>query len=185
MWGPEFKHQNLLPSPKKKKKKPTQSEEEWIIADRWWLTLVILAAWEADIQKIMGPGHHRQDVHKTPCHSSEGGKPKIGGSWSKASLGKKWDLISKIIRGQRAGGMAQAVECLPSKEKALSSNLSIFFFHFSFIIHMCIQGLVHFSPLTPPPPLSPSISEMRERERERDLPSVFTYPRPVTVCSSD
>jgi hypothetical protein len=29
----------------------------------------------------------------------------------------------------------------------------IFFFHFSFIIHMCIQGLVHFSPLPPPPPI--------------------------------
>jgi hypothetical protein len=25
----------------------------------------------------------------------------------------------------------------------------LFFFHFSFIIHMCIQGLVHFSPLPP------------------------------------
>jgi hypothetical protein len=31
-----------------------------------------------------------------------------------------------------------------------------FFFHFSFIIHMCIQGLVHFSPLPPPPPLPPT-----------------------------
>jgi hypothetical protein len=44
-------------------------------------------------------------------------------------------------------------------EAALYSNLTvkgqgsknIFFFHFSFIIHMCIQGLVHFSPLPPPP----------------------------------
>jgi hypothetical protein len=32
-----------------------------------------------------------------------------------------------------------------------------FFFHFSFIIHMCIQGLVHFSPLPPPPPLPPTL----------------------------
>jgi hypothetical protein len=31
-----------------------------------------------------------------------------------------------------------------------------FFFPFSFIIHMCIQGLVHFSPLPPPPPLPPT-----------------------------
>jgi hypothetical protein len=31
-----------------------------------------------------------------------------------------------------------------------------FFFHFSFIIHMCIQGLVHFSPLPPPTPLPPT-----------------------------
>jgi hypothetical protein len=27
---------------------------------------------------------------------------------------------------------------------------------FSFIIHMCIQGLGHFSPLPPPPPLPPT-----------------------------
>jgi hypothetical protein len=32
----------------------------------------------------------------------------------------------------------------------------LFFFHFSFIIHMCIQGLVYFSPLPPPPPLPPT-----------------------------
>jgi hypothetical protein len=32
-----------------------------------------------------------------------------------ASLGKKQDLISKIARGRRAGGMAQAVEYLPRK----------------------------------------------------------------------
>jgi hypothetical protein len=31
-----------------------------------------------------------------------------------------------------------------------------FFFHFSFISHMCIQGLVHVSPLPPPPPLPPT-----------------------------
>jgi hypothetical protein len=32
----------------------------------------------------------------------------------------------------------------------------LFCFVFSFIIHMCIQGLVHFSPLPPPPPLPPT-----------------------------
>jgi hypothetical protein len=38
-----------------------------------------------------------------------------------------------------------------------SQNKSfLFFFHFSFIIHMCIQGLVHFSALPPPPPLPPT-----------------------------
>jgi hypothetical protein len=31
---------------------------------------------------------------------------------------------------------------------------SFFFFHFSFIIHMCIQGLVHFSPPAPTPSLT-------------------------------
>jgi hypothetical protein len=39
-------------------------------------------------------------------------------------LGKKQNLIFKITRGKRAGGMAQVVECLPSKHKALSSNPS-------------------------------------------------------------
>jgi hypothetical protein len=32
------------------------------------------------------------------------------------------DPISKITRAKRVGGIAQAVECLPSKHKALSSN---------------------------------------------------------------
>jgi hypothetical protein len=36
-----------------------------------------------------------------------------------------------------------------------SSLLRPSFFFFSFIIHMCIQGLGHFSPLPPPPPLPP------------------------------
>jgi hypothetical protein len=35
-------------------------------------------------------------------------------------------------------------------------QIYLFIFHFSFIIHMCIQGLVHFSPLPPPPPLPPT-----------------------------
>jgi hypothetical protein len=38
----------------------------------------------------------------------------------------------------------------------LSPLQGLFFFHFSFIIHMCIQGLVYFSPLPPPPPLPPT-----------------------------
>jgi hypothetical protein len=29
-------------------------------------------------------------------------------------------------------------------------------FFYCFIIHMCIQGLGHFSPLPPPPPLPPT-----------------------------
>jgi hypothetical protein len=36
----------------------------------------------------------------------------------------------------------------PSPEKE-TSGFFFFFFHFSFIIYMCIQGLVHFSPLPP------------------------------------
>jgi hypothetical protein len=35
-------------------------------------------------------------------------------------LGKKQDPISKITKAKGAGGMAQAVECLPYKHKALS-----------------------------------------------------------------
>jgi hypothetical protein len=38
------------------------------------------------------------------------------------SLGKNGDHISKISRAQRAGGLSQVVECLPSKNEALSSN---------------------------------------------------------------
>jgi hypothetical protein len=41
------------------------------------------------------------------------------------SLGKKQDLISKIMRARRAGGTAQVVECLHSKYKALCSNPSL------------------------------------------------------------
>jgi hypothetical protein len=48
------------------------------------------------------------------------------------SLGKKQDPISKITRAKKAGGVAQAVEHLPSKCKTLSSKPSIaktFFFN--------------------------------------------------------
>jgi hypothetical protein len=41
-----------------------------------------------------------------------------------ASLGKKRDFISKVTRIKKAGGVAQAEECLPSKHKVLSSNPS-------------------------------------------------------------
>jgi hypothetical protein len=35
-------------------------------------------------------------------------------------------------------------------------NTKIVFIFFNFIIHICIQGLRHFSPLPPPPPLPPT-----------------------------
>jgi hypothetical protein len=44
----------------------------------------------------------------------------------------------------------------PSRKELEAIHALFFFFHFSFIIHMCIQGLVHFSPLLPPPPLPPT-----------------------------
>jgi hypothetical protein len=37
-------------------------------------------------------------------------------------LGIKRDPISKITKTKRAGGVAQVVECLPTKCKALSSK---------------------------------------------------------------
>jgi hypothetical protein len=39
-----------------------------------------------------------------------------------SSLGIKGDPISKITNAKRAGGVAQRVEHLPSKHKALSST---------------------------------------------------------------
>jgi hypothetical protein len=39
-----------------------------------------------------------------------------------AGLGKKRDPIPKIARTKRDGGMAQVIECLPSKHKALSAK---------------------------------------------------------------
>jgi hypothetical protein len=41
-----------------------------------------------------------------------------------ARLGKKQHLISRITRAKSAGGMAQAVEYLPSKYKVLTSKPS-------------------------------------------------------------
>jgi hypothetical protein len=38
--------------------------------------------------------------------------------------GKKWDAISKITRAKKARGVAQMIECLPSKCEEPSSNLS-------------------------------------------------------------
>jgi hypothetical protein len=41
-----------------------------------------------------------------------------------ASLGKKQDLISKITRAKRAGGMVQDLEHFPRKHEVLSPNPS-------------------------------------------------------------
>jgi hypothetical protein len=50
--------------------------------------------------------------------------PKTGGSQSRPTCSKNRDPISKITIAKRAGGMAQAVERLPTKHKALNSNHS-------------------------------------------------------------
>jgi hypothetical protein len=54
------------------------------------------------------------------CHPSNGGRK----TTVQASLDKKWDPIFKVTRAKRVEGMAQAVERLPSKCEALSSNSS-------------------------------------------------------------
>jgi hypothetical protein len=56
------------------------------------------------------------------CYPSYGGKPKIGRLWSRAAWAKKQNLIFKVARVKRAGSVDQAVEHLPSKYEALSSN---------------------------------------------------------------
>jgi hypothetical protein len=73
--------------------------EEW--RSEWgarcqWLLPAILATWEADIRRIVIWGHP-------------------GGNSSQ-------DPIFKITRAKWTGGVAQAVECLLCKLKALSSN---------------------------------------------------------------
>jgi hypothetical protein len=63
----------------------------------WWLTLIILATQEAEIRKITVQGQARQIVCKT--------------------------LSQKYSTQNRAGGVAQEVEQLPSKCEALSSKV--------------------------------------------------------------
>jgi hypothetical protein len=43
---------------------------------------------------------------------------------AQAGVGKKHHPIAKITVGKMAGNVAQVVQCLPSKPKARSSNLS-------------------------------------------------------------
>jgi hypothetical protein len=49
------------------------------------------------------------------------GRVKIGGAWAKSETLP----IFKITRAKRTGGLSEAVESLPRKHKALSSNPSI------------------------------------------------------------
>jgi hypothetical protein len=78
---------------------------------------------------------------------------------------KKWNKDSKMLinveTGQKHITIIYTIPfgmCLKfSKIFQISrTDTTIFSFPFSFIIHMCIQGLVHFSPLPPIPPLPPS-----------------------------
>jgi hypothetical protein len=58
------------------------------------------------------------------------------------------------------------------------------FFHFSFIIHMCIQGLAHFSPLPPPPPLPPTPPPPLPRQypAETILPLGDCFLNHIVLC---
>jgi hypothetical protein len=71
--------------------------QELCCARCWWLTLIILATQEAEIRKITVQGQARQIVCKT--------------------------LSQKYSTQNRAGGVAQEVEQLPSKCEALSSKV--------------------------------------------------------------
>jgi hypothetical protein len=55
-------------------------------------------------------------------HSGNGEMLQVGRSWSKLAWAKKQNN-HKITTAKSTGGMVQVVECLPTKHKALSSNL--------------------------------------------------------------
>jgi hypothetical protein len=63
---------------------------------------------------------HRTQSHQVvfPCH------PSYTGSKNKENYGPsiRQDLVSKITKAKRVGGMAKVVEHLPSKWEALRSN---------------------------------------------------------------
>jgi hypothetical protein len=92
---------------------------------------VILATWEVEIGRIAIWGQPWQKVRPhlnqpaghagANCHPNYGGKHKIEESWSWLAGAKKWDLISKVTRGQQAWLKQLS---LPSKWEDLSSNHS-------------------------------------------------------------
>jgi hypothetical protein len=97
-------------------------------------TLVIPSYVEAVIKRITIPGQFGQKFERLylnrinlgveMCHPSDDRKHKIGGLWSRPAWVKSKTSISKITRTQKAGGVAQGVEFLSSKCKALTSNPS-------------------------------------------------------------
>jgi hypothetical protein len=72
-----------------------------LLVECQWLTPILLAAWEAEIRRIMVLGQPGQEFMRT--HLS----------------------ISKRTRAKWTGGVAQVVKHLLCKCKALSSNTSV------------------------------------------------------------
>jgi hypothetical protein len=69
-------------------------------------------------------------------------------------------LWPHILRALSNVSWSVLLDLLTQKTTCAHSHQEEFIlFFYCFIIHMCIQGLGHFSPLTPPPPLphTPSI----------------------------
>jgi hypothetical protein len=78
-----------------------------------WITSVIPATWEGQLGGREG---------LLPQQQQEAQSKRI---MVQTGLGKKWGPISKTARARRAGGVAQAIEHLPSKHEATNSNPSI------------------------------------------------------------
>jgi hypothetical protein len=95
----------------------------------WGLKLVILAIQEVKIGRTMVWAQPRQKFHKTPaqpmagCLSSQlckkGTNRRIV---VQVGPGIKQEPISEITNTEKDGGLAQVIECLPSKRKALNST---------------------------------------------------------------
>jgi hypothetical protein len=90
----------------------------------------------------------------TPFQQKKGGHGKAHQSFQhrpavQASLGKNQDLIFKITRAKRAGGIAQAVEHLPRKHETLSSNhqknCTYVYKHTYMLIYMYVYVYTHAS----------------------------------------
>jgi uncharacterized protein YwlG (UPF0340 family) len=80
-------------------------------------------------------GQPRQNIHEMPSQPTvgHGGRSLSSQLYCEelnrrivvqTGLNKKQHTISKITREKRAGGMAEVVDYLPSKHKALNSNPS-------------------------------------------------------------
>jgi hypothetical protein len=79
-----------------------------------------------------------------------------GDSHSSGVLPIMWWLVHLEMMASSRVGIGYSGLWDPLANWAMDLRNWALFFFFSFIIHMCIQGLVHFSPLPPPPPLPPT-----------------------------